>query len=187
MSFIYVRKDLSYMTPESANLLKGFLTALYTDEYTAICGEAFGFVPVTGNLRAQALNQINALNTGGGSPWTFELSTDAGAGQGDNVFSVKRDSFSEIEQDSLVEQLAALQRQVDAMAFNSGASTGIDAGHTHTGTMTDDEEEDDHEAEADFDFKRDEEVTAALALGAVSFSLWVLALICIIVKYVMHI
>jgi hypothetical protein len=185
MSFIYVRKDLSYMTPESANLLKGFLTALYTDEYTAICGEAFGFVPVTGNLRAQALNQINALNTGGGSPWTFELSTDAGAGQGDNVFSVKRDSFSEIEQDSLVEQLAALQRQVDAMAFNSGASTGIDAGHTHT--MTDDEEEDDHEAEADFDFKRDEEVTAALALGAVSFSLWVLALICIIVKYVMHI
>jgi hypothetical protein len=164
------------MTPESANLLKGFLTALYTDEYTEICAKEFGFVPVTGALRDQALAEINALNTGGGTPWSFELSTDKGVGQAANVFSVKRDSFSEIEQDSLVAQLAALQRQVDAMT----GAMGSDVAAEHTHDM-------DEDADAHFDYERDEELTVALALGAVSFSLWVFALICFIVKYVMHI
>jgi hypothetical protein len=174
------------MTPASANLLKGFLTALYTDEYTEICAKEFGFVPVTGALREQALAEINALNTGGGTPWSFELSTDKGPGQADNVFSVKRDSFSEIEQDSLVAKLAALQRQVDAMTVDSGITdtgSGVAADHTHDDMDHDHDAEHDH----DFDFERDDELTAALALGAASFSLWILTIIFFIVRYVMHI
>lgn len=150
------------MTPESANLLKAFLTALYTDEYTEICASEFGFVPVTGEMRDKALAQIDALNTGGGIPWSFELKTDKGPGQSDYVFSVKRDSYSEIEQDALVSQLAALQQKVDAMSDGSSYH--------------------DHEEESE----RDQELTAALALGAASFALWVFALICFLVKYVLH-
>eukprot|EP00980_Cylindrotheca_fusiformis_P028282 scaffold22589_cov138-Cylindrotheca_fusiformis.AAC.45 len=181
MTFIYVRKDLSYMSPESAGLLKGFLTALYRDEYTEICAEEFGFVPVTGDLRDKALDQIDSLITNGGANWTFEVFTQGdGVGQAENVFSWKRDSYSELEQDHLVSQVEALQRQLDEM--KNGGGDGDSDGDGESGG---DGSVPDHTHE--FDFERDEELTAALILAAISFSLWIITLIFFCVKFVMRV
>lgn len=218
MSYIYVRKDLTYLSPESAQLLKAFLTAVYTPEYNEICQNTFGFVPVTGPLREKAIQEIANLNTGGGTEWFFEFSTDktgTGIGQADHTFSVKRNSYSEIEQDSLLSQIAALKAEVAFMkaqgmgggpsdhshdhthdhthapvnnggSMNGGSANGgsTNAGSTNGASGTANDDMDDAELA---EFERDEELTVALAMAAVSICLWVFALITILIKYVLHI
>jgi len=218
MSYIYVRKDLTYLSPESAQLLKAFLIAVYTPEYNEICQNTFGFVPVTGPLREKAIQEIANLNTGGGTEWFFEFSTDktgTGIGQGDHTFSVKRNSYSEIEQDSLLSQIAALKAEVAYMkaqgmgggpsdhshdhthdhthapvnnggSMNGGSANGgsTNAGSTNGASGTANDDMDDAELA---EFERDEELTVALAMAAVSICLWVFALITILIKYVLHI
>jgi len=211
LSYIYVRKDLTgHLSPESAQLLRAFLTAVYTPEYNEICQNTFGFVPVTGPLREKALQEIANLNTGGGTEWFFEFSTDktgTGVGQGDHTFSVKRDSYSEIEQDSLLSKISALQAEIAqmksmGMGGNMGSTGGVDHDHDHehdddkdgsttnggsTGSANREAKDDDMDEDYMADFQRDEELTAALAMGAISIALWVFTLIVIIVKYVLHV
>ncbi|KAL3938425.1 MAG: hypothetical protein SGBAC_006666 [Bacillariaceae sp.] len=201
LSYIYVRKDLTnHLSPESAQLLKAFLEAVYTPEYNEICKETFGFVPVTGTLRDKALQEIANLTTGGGTEWFFEYSTDktgSGIGQGDHTFSVKRDSYSEIEQDSLLSQINALKTEIANMK-----AMGFGATHDHDHEHDDDKDDEsstnggstgsasraaDVEDEDMADFERDEELTAALAMGAISVTLWAFTLVIIIVKYVLRI
>ena len=60
MSYIYVRKDLTYMpNPASQTLLKAFLRALYSDDYIPVCEEEYGFFRITGDLRDKALAAID--------------------------------------------------------------------------------------------------------------------------------
>lgn len=177
MTYIYIRNDITYLEPESQRLLKAFLTALYMPEYNQICADEFGFVPVTGTLKEKAEQVIQGLTVSGvAKDWSFELSTEVGNGQLDHVFSVKRDSYSEIEQDALIKQVAALQAEVEALKKSSGSSTADDAGHTHA------EFED-----RDMEDEQSQEIMAALVLSSISFVLWVLALIGCIVKYALHI
>ena len=62
MSYIYVRKDLTYMpNPASQTLLKAFLQALYSDDFIPVCEEEFGFNRITGDLRDKALSAIDEL------------------------------------------------------------------------------------------------------------------------------
>ena len=174
MTYIYVRKDLSYLPGPSAHLLKAFLTALYMPEYNEVCAEAFGFVPVTGELKDKAEAAITGLTTSGGEDWYFELSTEVGIGQGDYVFSVKRDSYSEIEQDMLVEQVAALMKEVAALKGSPVDMGSADEGET--GSFLSGETED----------EQDQNIMAALVLGAIACSLWILALIGFLVKCVLN-
>ena len=175
LTYIYVRQDLTYLSGPSAHLLKAFLTALYMPEYNEVCAEEFGFVPVTGELKEKAEAAIQGLTTSGGTDWYFELSTEVGTGQGDYVFSVKRDSYSEIEQDQLVKQVAALMKEVAALK-GSAVDMGDDD-RTETGFMNSGGNEDD----------QDQNIMAALVLGAIACSLWILALIGFLVKCVLNI
>jgi len=150
LTYVYVRKDITYLTnPESQSLLRAFLRALYKDQYTAICAETFGFIPVTGLLRDQAVLAIESIQTDSAPEWFFEEKTEPGEGQSNHVFSVKRDSYSEIEQDVLLKKVSVLEQEVDELL--AGSAT----------TMTTAE-----------DFDRDADLTAALAMAAISMCFW---------------
>jgi hypothetical protein len=182
MSYIYIRKDLTYMpNPESQTLLKAFLKALYTPEYIGVCEEEFGFFRVTGELREKALTAIDDLVITPGAPeWTYELSTDKRNGQNDYVISAKRESYSEIEQDYAVEAVDQLVRDVVALkAENVLLMEALE--HSHN------ENSNEHDMFPDEEMDKDTQLKAALALGSISFILWILALIVLIAKYVLHI
>lgn len=186
MSYIYVRKDLTYISnPASQTLLKAFLRALYADEYIPVCEEEFGFFRVTGTLRQKALDAIDALIVSDEAPeWTFETETEQRTGQGDYVISVKRNSYSEVEQDdnveaiaTLTQRLAVLQANYDTLKSEMEHVTSAN-GHTHV---------DEAEEWLDEEMDEDTQVKTALALGSVSFILWMLTIIGVIVKFVLRV
>lgn len=185
MTYVYVRKDLTFIqNPASQTLLKSFLKSLYDDQYIPSCEEEFGFVRVTGDLRQKALDAIDALVVSDGAPeWTFETETEARTGQGDYVISVKRDSYSEIEQnlavahiDELTAKLDALQKEYDALVIRVSDLDGL-------GDLSNLEAAEGYFDESD---DQDTQLKTALALASVSFILWMLAIIGVLVKFVLH-
>lgn len=189
MSYIYIRKDLTYLTnPDSQTLLKAFLKALYDDEYIPICEEEFGFFRVSGDLRDKALAAIdNLVVSDTANEWTFETSTSKRAGQGDYVISLKRESYSDIEQESAVKAIDTMMGQITALQTNVASlqaalqDLGVEVenidGPTNAiaGNIVQNNGADDD---------NDAQVRAALALGSVSFILWVLAIVGLLVKFV---
>ena len=184
MTYIYVKKDLTFIEdPASQSLLKAFLKAVYSDEYIEQCEEQFGFVRVGGALRDMALASIDALITDPTAPeWTFETDTIKRIGQGDYVISQKRKSYSEIEQEKLVEtiekladQIAALQAQVNSApgpAVSSPAqSTPMTSSDSNAQAITTDSE-----LMGD-GMDEDDQVMAALVMSSISIALWVAAII----------
>jgi endo-1,4-beta-mannosidase len=171
--------------PASQTLLKAFLKALYSDEYIPVCEEEFGFFRVTGDLRTKALQAIDDLIVTDGAPeWTFESETSPRTGQSDYVISVKRDSYSEVEQDQNVAEvkalkmtLAELQTEYDAMQTRVDAMSGSSGSISEADALID-EQMDNEET--------DTQIKIALALAGVSFTLWMLTIIGVIVKYVLH-
>lgn len=182
MTYIYVRKDLTFIEdPASQSLLKAFLTAVYSDEYITQCEEQFGFVRVGGELRQMALDSINALVTDPTAPeWIFETDTIKRIGQGDYVISQKRQSYSEIEQEKIMETIGKLSDKIDAVQamgvapIASATSNGVSS--TPVQTTTD--------AGAYLAMGGDGPDTAqiALILSSVSIALWVATIIGIFVK-----
>jgi hypothetical protein len=185
LSYVYIRKDLTHIAnPASQTLLKAFLQALYSDEYIPVCEEEFGFFRVTGDLRTKALAAIDDLIVSPGAPeWTFESETTARTGQGDYVISVKRNSYSEVEQDSNVDAISAMQKTLDEFKIQYDEMKGMvhdmsdDGDHSHI---------DEASAWVDSEMDEDTQVKTALALASVSFILWMMTIIGFIVKYVMH-
>lgn len=184
MSYIYVRKDLTYLkNPASQTLLKAFLEALYTDSFITVCEEEFGFHRVTGSLREKALTAISELVVSSGAPeWTFENDTIAREGQGDFVISVKRDSYSGVAQasassaiDSLSAQLEVLRASYAALEIELDEFTGHNhADGTNSAAMGTGDDE-------------DSQVKVALGLAAASFALWMLTIIGVLVKFVLKV
>lgn len=187
MTYVYVRKDLTFLTnPASQTLLRAFLKTLYSDDYIPVCEEEFGFFRVTGDLRDKALAAIDALVVSDGAPeWTFEKDTAARAGQGNFVISAKRDSYSEVEQDANVAAVDALKKALEDMqVMYDEMKTSVDAmssgaDHTHSA-------ESQAEAWVDDEMDEDTQLKTALALASVSFILWMLTIIGVLVKYVLH-
>jgi hypothetical protein len=176
MTYIYVKKDLTFMkNAESQTLLKAFLTALYTDEYITQCEEEFGFVRVDGALRDKALAAIDALVVADGAPeWTFEFNTDLRVGQGDYVISVKRASWSEVEQDNMVETIDMLTEEVKHLEEeNAILMSQLGLAHTH----------DESQAVSgayqliNNELTEDDQVKAALVLSSISFAFWMIAIL----------
>eukprot|EP00934_Nitzschia_sp_Nitz4_P001387 Nitzschia sp. Nitz4//scaffold79_size90958//36858//38351//NITZ4_005021-RA/size90958-augustus-gene-0.176-mRNA-1//-1//CDS//3329558237//1387//frame0 len=179
MTYVYVRKDLTFMSnPASQTLLKAFLEALYHEDYMPVCEEEFGFVRVTGTLQEKALAAIADLNVTAGAPdWTFEQSTSSRVGQGDYVISVKRGSYSEIEQDAAVDSITTLTEELEALkasyaALLSSVDSLVETVDSAQYAVDDDDDDD------------DKKLKTALALGSVSFSLWILAIIGGLVAFV---
>lgn len=174
MTYIYAKKDLTFIEdPAAQTLVKTFLTALYTDEYITQCEEEFGFVRVAGDLRDKALSEIDALVTSPGAPeWTFEFDTEARTGQGDYVISVKRESYSEVEQDSLVDMMAEMQSEIERLKAANEIFVA-EFGHTH---------DDNSFQQQNQAMSEDSQVKAALVLSSISFALWMLAIIALLVR-----
>jgi hypothetical protein len=182
MTYIYLKKDLTFIAdPAAQTLIKAFLKALYADEYITECEEEFGFVRVTGELRDQALAAIDALVTSDGAPeWTFEVETEVGTGQGDYVISAKRASYSEVEQDHLVEVVAALQAEVDILKEQNALLMGqLGEGHSHT--------IEDFSGSLSFindSIDEDTQVKASLVMSSISMVLWIVAVIVMLARFV---
>ena len=113
LSYVYVRKDLSFIDdPGEQSLLTAFLRALYDSEYIDQCAELFGFTTVPTNVRDVGLGGINMLQVSAGAPmWTFETSTQVNIGQGDYVISKKRRTYAELTRSANSADLSSLMEE----------------------------------------------------------------------------
>jgi hypothetical protein len=192
MSYIYVRKNLTYMSnPSSQTLLKAFLKALYSDDYISICEEEYGFNRITGELRVKALAAIDDLIVSdGATEWKFENETEVSVGQGDFYISPKRSTYTQVANDaasssvaSLAAKLEELQASYDALRLELDELSGADS----LGSDRDQSETSSAENFMNEELDEDSQVKVALGLGAASFTLWLLALIGFLVKFVMKV
>ena len=131
VSYVYIRKDLSFMAnPASRTLLKAFATALYDPDYIGLC-DRFGHIPVPDVVKNLALEGIAMVDTGDAPEWTFEKETMPGIGMGDTVISRRRQNFALYEADNLYddveplkEDLRALKLELASMKAQSLGSSG---------------------------------------------------------------
>mmetsp|Transcript_17128 Transcript_17128/g.34100 ORF Transcript_17128/g.34100 Transcript_17128/m.34100 type:complete len:487 (+) Transcript_17128:149-1609(+) len=114
VSYLYVRKDLSYFrTADEKTLFKLFLRQLLDPEIIKECAE-FGFTGVPENVRSVALAAIDALDASDGTPWIYETAetTLVGTGQGNNVISEKRRDYAEYARSASQGSIELLQDHV---------------------------------------------------------------------------
>ena len=168
------------MPPASQGLLKAFLLSLYNEEYITRCEVDFGFVRVTGPVRDEAISAIEGttLITSAGAPvFTFESEDDTipHGGQDPYVLSGKRESYAEVEQDNLVESMAELSKEVEALKNqNLLLLEKIEAleGHGHGGSSSNGITnllEDEDSVQIPFTEQAETQLTAALVLSSLSF------------------
>ena len=84
------------------------------DDYIGLC-ERYGLYPVPSNLKNLSLNGLEMLkinDSGDKHKWIFEVDTLPGIGQGDNIISQKRESFTLYEADRLADDVAAMEEEV---------------------------------------------------------------------------
>lgn len=198
MTYIYVKKDLTFIEdPAAQSLVKAFLRAVYSDDYIPQCEEEFGFVRIGGELREKALAAIETITTSPGAPeWSFEIDTQKNAGQSDYVISKKRKSYSELEQEKLVEMMNKMSFRIDQLEAQNAA---LMSQETVSATPVSSSPASSKAASSDFmktssstgafgtfideELDEDQQVKTALIMSSVSIALWVVAVLGMIVKY----
>mmetsp|Transcript_34660 Transcript_34660/g.83733 ORF Transcript_34660/g.83733 Transcript_34660/m.83733 type:complete len:886 (-) Transcript_34660:215-2872(-) len=111
MSYLYVRKDVSGLNAGTAALLKAFLTFILEEGQTLATD--FGFRGLPDSVLTKSKEAVGQLTMPTGvTEFTFETSTDAGAGAGDYVISQKRRSFAEYERSVFDDRIKDLQEKV---------------------------------------------------------------------------
>jgi len=185
MTYVYVRKDLSHIEePQEQTLLKAFLTALYDPAYIDQCVEKFAFTAVPDNVRQIGLDGIDMLGTAANATeWFFESSTTPGDGQGNFVISDKRRSYGEYQRYELDANTIHLQDEVaDLREQLSNERARIGQVTDELGTIREQMGGDANTpitSSAQYaDFTQDDagQITAALAMSAVSIVLWAVAI-----------
>ena len=192
MSYIYVRKDLSFIESEDDKaLLLAFLESIYDPEYIDMCKD-FGFTPVSDGVLQLGLDGIAMLDIAATPRFTFEnaTQTQANVGQGDYVISGKRRSYAEVErsdasgdiealmQDNhmLQKELANMQKvlvtleQVVATNTQNQAGGGVDNNDDETITISSNL----------YTSTEDSQLQAALVMSAISIVLWCIAILAMI-------
>jgi hypothetical protein len=171
MTFIYVRKDLTFI--ENANeqsLLVAFLKSLYNDDYSGPCYDEFGFTRVSSATRQFALDAIDSLIiSDNATEWIFEGDdTMKITGAGNFVLSKKRNNFLAVSTNSLTTEAEDVQEQLMRITdelYNSGEEIlKLEAGLK------------DAEAAVSREYTDtdDMQLKAALTLSSLSFLLWIL-------------
>lgn len=171
MSYVYVRKDLSFMeTPQQQSLLIAFLKNLYDPKAIEQCS-IFGFTRVPNSVRKIALKGIDMIEVDSSAPeWVVEEDTIPGDGQGTYIISHKRRSYAEYQRYSQggdLEKAMAKIAELEAKISGESAAPANTAAFASTAAFTDNDAQ---------------KLTAALALGAVSFTLWCIAGLAFIAK-----
>jgi len=196
LTYIYVRKDLSFLSDDQKGLLIVFLKALYMSFYNNKCVLDYGFLLPAPAIRDFALDAIEELENANPVPnrWGFEEDTQVIAGQGDYVISHKResadftvdeielkDALSDVDQKAVDANVAIgdleveidnLQRQLDMKTKNitdlQAKISALEAGGVDT---TANQAADAVVADASFSSKDESRLQAALVMSMLSFIL----------------
>ncbi len=133
ITYVYVRKDLSFMSdPRAQSLMVAFFKALYDPVFTKKCEEEYLFLPVPESIRNIALSGIELLELDPSAPeWIQETDILSGVGQGDNVISIRRKSSSTIHLDLLTDKVR------NAEMVLGDVLTGIDSIQTTADELRD--------------------------------------------------
>ncbi|KXZ47558.1 hypothetical protein GPECTOR_34g717 [Gonium pectorale] len=91
-TYFYVYQNLTFLQ-QSGGLLLQFLNYMLSDDVAAIMHE-YGFVPLPSSIRKSIVNSLNTtLVIDSSVKWITELATTDIVGQGNFVFSKRRDSY----------------------------------------------------------------------------------------------
>ena len=119
--------------------------------------------------------------------WTFEESTEAGAGQGDFVISTKRQTYGELERSGLADDVKTLQSQVaDLKKALNDMSQDMSAIRQQTETTQDGQPYQTTSSSsyaAQYTTDDQNQLTAALTMSSLSMVLWGLTIGFVGVKY----
>lgn len=191
MTYVYVRKDLSYMDdPQEQSLLMAFLRALYDDEYMSTCQDKYGFLLPSDQVRAFGLRAIEELERGlhpDSIPWTFEVETTPIVGAGDYVISHKRNEISDIDRQDLLEEnrvkdlrladleesLATVLDEIKALKQQGGAAQ--QASSVEISSVDDWGD--------DFGSTEEQMLKIAFFLSIFSIGFWILLFVCCVYQY----
>lgn len=160
MTYIYVKKDISSLhEPNEQSLLVAFLKSLYDIDYSSDCYDEFGFTKVSEATKQYALDAIDSMVLNEtATEWIFEGDeTMKITGAADFVISKKRNNFLAVSTNTLTIEAEDVQEKL--MLISSQLA---------------DSDEELLKVQAGFD-DDDTQLKAALALGSISFVLWVLS------------
>ena len=121
MTYMYVRKDLSFITnPMEQGLLLAWLHGAYNPDYIHECVTDFGFILIQGHLQNQTSYAIDMIKPSSEAPmWIFENDTLPIIGMEDYVISSKRSTYFQIELTDVDALTGTLQSQInDLLAYN---------------------------------------------------------------------
>jgi hypothetical protein len=156
MSFIYVRKDISYIDDvvERA-LLIAFLRALEMEDYIGVCRDEYGFTLPSPEIQAYAQTGIDMLEASleNATEWVFEESTMSMRGAANLVFSSKRSDLGSVERDELEVMVMELQDQMAELLSGNGGSPSATS----------------YSNEIPFNATRETQLVAALTMASISF------------------
>jgi hypothetical protein len=180
MTFIYVKKDITSLhEPNEQSLLVAFLKSLYDNDYSSDCYDQFGFTKVSEKTKQYALDAIDSMILNEtATEWIFEGDeTLKITGAADFVISKKRNNFLAVSTDSLTIEAEDVQEQL--FVINSQlADSGEEILKVQAGLK-------DAEAAVSREFtdEDDMQLKAALALGSISFVLWMLSAMAWVVSF----
>ena len=151
--------------------IKAFLKSLYDNDYSSDCFDQFGFTKVSEATKQYALDAIDSLILNEtATEWIFEGETTLKiAGAANFVISTKRNNFLAVSTDSLTIEAEDVQKEL--LVINSQlADSGEEILKVQAGLK-------DAEAAVSREFtdEDDMQLKAALALGSISFVLWMLS------------
>ena len=170
ITYVYVRKDLSFLDPLEQALLVAFLRALQMPDYIQRCADEYGFTLLDiEEIQQFTETGINMVDSSIGdknmTKFAFEGKVSLPvAGAGEYVFSQKRRQIADIELQELMEQFAVVQAQLDEMLGTSSESLSV-------------------REEGFFGDTEESQLKAALALGSISFIFWILWIAAYIQRY----
>lgn len=174
MSYLYVRKDVYKFIgdPDSAGLLKQFLLALYTDSYISQC-VSYGFDLPPAMVKSSALSAINNISwsdptnsSAKVTQWVFETSTTPYLGQGPYVISSKRYTGSQYQLSAQTVSILQMGSSIkDLKQDVAMVAATLTAPNTRVYTS--------------YDYLH---VQAALVLSSLSFVMWVIFLLVLLIR-----
>eukprot|EP00434_Breviolum_minutum_P010837 symbB.v1.2.009553.t1/scaffold604.1/size182248/11 len=118
VSYLYLHKDWSTWSVEKAALLKAFVDMVMGSEGQGMLSD-FSFTVVPAAMNTWATVWTNTIvKPAGFTAMTFESDTQRWTGQGQNVVSSKRNSYSLWKLDDLESAATAMKARLDAMELH---------------------------------------------------------------------
>ena len=134
-SYLYIRKDMSAFDADTAALVKAFALFVLSDEAQKMLPD-FGFIGIPADMRTlgRAAVELVTPPVNNYAEWQFEKNTNyplnmqtnfdstvAFNGNGEKVFSAKRQAYADYERSVMVKSIAALEAKLVLMEAHHAA------------------------------------------------------------------